>query len=215
MLAVPQIFERNGNEGRSMDLFTRLMTDRVIMLGSGIDDNVSQVVCAQMLFLDAQDSRKPIYLYINSPGGSVTDGLAIYDTMEFIEAPVTTVCMGQAASMGAFLLAAGKRRYSLPHGQILVHQPSSGVAGQCTDIQIHARQAQYYKDLLNGIIAEKCRKPMKTIAELTERDTFLTPQQALELGLIDGIIKRKADVRNLKGTRNDRKEGKDRHEQHN
>ena len=203
MLVVPQIFEMNGKEGRAMDLFARLMTDRVIMLCSGIDDDVSQVVCAQMLFLDAQDSKKPIYLYINSPGGNVTDGLAIYDTMEFIEAPVTTVCMGQAASMGAFLLAAGKRRYSLPHGQILIHQPSSGVAGQCTDIQIHAKQAQYYKDLLNGIIAEKCRKPVKTIAELTERDTFMTPQQAMELGLIDGILKHKADVRKLMKARND------------
>ena len=196
MLVVPQIFERNGKERRGMDLFARLMTDRVIMLGSGIDDDVSQVVCAQMLFLDAQDSKKPIYLYINSPGGNVTDGLAIYDTMEFIEAPVTTVCMGQAASMGAFLLAAGTRRYSLPHGHIMIHQPSSGVAGQCTDIQIHAKQAQYYKDLLNDIIAEKCRKPVSKIAELTERDTFMTPQQAMELGLIDGILKNTVDVRN-------------------
>ena len=203
MLVVPQIFERNGKEARGMDLFARLMTDRVIMLGSGIDDDVSQVVCAQMLFLDAQDSKKPIYLYINSPGGNVTDGLAIYDTMEFIEAPVTTVCMGQAASMGAFLLAAGKRRYSLPHGQILIHQPSSGVAGQCTDIQIHAKQAQYYKDLLNEILSKRSKKSVKEMADLTERDTYLTPKQALELGLIDGILKHKADVRNLKGAQND------------
>ena len=203
MLVVPQIFERNGKVRRGMDLFARLMTDRVIMLGSGIDDDVSQGVCAQLLFLDAQDSKKPIYLYINSPGGNVTDGLAIYDTMEFIEAPVTTVCMGQAASMGAFLLAAGKRRYSLPHGQILIHQPSSGVAGQCTDIQIHAKQAQYYKDLLNGILSKRSKKSVKEMADLTERDTYLTPKQALELGLIDGILKHKADVRNLKGAQND------------
>ena len=203
MLAVPHIFENRGSENRSMDLFTRLMLDRVILLGSGIDDDVSEVICAQLLFLDAQDNRKPIYLYINSPGGSVTDGLAIYDTMEFIEAPVTTVCMGQAASMGAFLLAAGKRRYSLPHGQILIHQPSSGVAGQCTDIQIHARQTQYYKELLNKIIAEKCHKPVAKIAELTERDTFLSPQQAVELGLIDGILTHKSDVRRQKGGSHD------------
>ena len=207
MLVVPQIFERNGKEGRAMDLFARLMTDRVIMLGSGIDEDVSQVVCAQLLYLDAQDSQKPIYLYINSPGGSVTDGLAIYDTMEFIEAPVTTVCMGQACSMGAFLLAAGKRRYSLPHGQILIHQPSSGVAGQCTDIQIHARQAQYYKDLLNEILSKRSKKSVVEMTGLTERDTFLTPQQAMEIGLIDGILKNKADIRQ-KGRANLQKKGR-------
>ncbi len=200
MLAVPNIFETNkkGGEGRSMDMFSRLLMDRIILLGSGIDDDVSEVICAQLLFLDAQDNKKPIFLYINSPGGSVTDGLAIYDTMEFIEAPLTTVCMGQACSMGAFLLAAGKRRYSLPHGQILIHQPSAGVAGQCTDIQIHAKQAQYYKDLLNEILSKRSKKSASEIAELTERDTFLTPQQAMEIGLIDGILTHKADVRNKK-----------------
>lgn len=197
MIAVPNISERSGGAMRSMDLFTRLMMDRIVMLASEINEDAAQIVCAQLLFLEAQDAKKPIYLYINSPGGSVTDGLAIYDTMEFINAPVTTVCMGQAASMGAFLLSAGKRRYSLPHGQILIHQPSSGVAGQCTDIQIHARQAQFYKDMLNEILAERSGQSVERMAEMTERDTYLTPQQALELGLIDGIIAHKSDISQL------------------
>lgn len=194
MIAVPKIFENSEGGTRSMDVFTRLLSDRIIMLTGAVDDDMAQVACAEMLFLDAQ-KQSPIYLYINSPGGSVTDGLAIYDVMMFVSSPVITVCVGQAASMGAILLATGNKRYSLPHGQIMIHQPSTGISGQCTDIQIYARQTQYYKEMLNEMLSSRTKKSVAEMAALTERDSYLTPEQALEIGLIDGIIRSRKEMR--------------------
>ena len=200
MLPVPHIAERNGKEMQSCDLFSRLLQDRIILMADDVTDDMATIVCAEMLFLDAQDPRKDIYLYINSPGGSVTAGLAIYDTMQFVSAPVTTCCYGCAASMGAVLLAAGApgRRFSLPHAQILIHQPSMGIRGMTTDIQIHARQAQYVKNLLAEIMASHSGLSVDDIFRHTERDTFLTAREAVEMGLIDCVIASKQDIRALR-----------------
>ncbi len=200
MLPVPHIAEYDGKEMRSCDLFSRLLQDRIIIMADEVTDDMATIVCAEMLFLDAQDQRKDIYLYINSPGGSVTAGLAIYDTMQFVSAPVATCCCGCACSMGALLLAAGApgRRFSLPHAQILIHQPSMGVHGMTTDIQIHARQAQYVKDLLAEIMASHSGQTVEDIARNTERDMFLTAQEAVKMGLIDRVISCKNDIRALR-----------------
>ena len=200
MLPVPHIAEQNGKEMRSCDLFSRLLQDRIIIMADEVSDDMATVVCSELLYLDAQDPRKDIYLYINSPGGSVTAGLAIYDTMQFVSAPVATCCYGCACSMGALLLAAGApgRRFSLPHAQILIHQPSMGVHGMTTDIQIHARQAQYVKDLLAGIMASHSGQSVEDIARNTERDMFLTANEAMGMGLIDKVISCKQDVRGPK-----------------
>ena len=181
---------------RSYDIYSRLLKDRIILLGTEIDDTVASLICAQLLFLESQDPEKEIYIYINSPGGSVTAGLAIYDTMKYITAPVSTLCMGMAASMGAFLLAAGTRgmRYALPHSTIMIHQPLGGYSGQATDVDIHAREMQRIKKMMNEILAENTGRDFDTVSTATERDNFLTPEAALEFGIIDKVLTSRSEV---------------------
>ena len=181
---------------RSYDIYSRLLKDRIILLGTEIDDTVASLICAQLLFLESQDPEKEIYIYINSPGGSVTAGLAIYDTMKYITAPVSTLCMGMAASMGAFLLAAGTRgmRYALPHSTIMIHQPLGGYSGQATDVDIHAREMQRIKKMMNEILAENTGRDFDTGSKATERDNFLTPEAALEFGIIDKVLTSRSEV---------------------
>ena len=190
MSLVPIVVEQTNRGERSYDIYSRLLKDRIVLLGSEVNDTVASLICAQLLFLESQDPEKEIYLYINSPGGSVTAGLAIYDTMRFITSPVATVCMGRAASMGAFLLAAGKpgMRFALPNSQIMIHQPSGGFQGQATDIEIHAREVLRLKERLNRMLADNTGRPYKDIVKATERDNFLTPEEAKELGIIDRVL---------------------------
>lgn len=190
MSLVPMVIETTGRSERAYDIYSRLLKDRIVLLGSEVNDTVASLICAQLLFLESQDPEKEIYLYINSPGGSVTAGLAIYDTMRFISAPVSTVCMGRAASMGAFLLSAGKpgMRYALPNSQIMIHQPSAGYQGQATDIEIHAREVLRLKERLNRMLAENTGRSFKDIVKATERDNFLTPEEARNLGIIDRVL---------------------------
>ncbi len=190
MSLVPYVVEQTGRGERSYDIYSRLLNDRIIMLGEEVNATTASLVVAQLLYLEGQDASKDISLYINSPGGSVTDGLAIYDTMQYIKCDVSTICMGLAASMGAFLLAAGAKgkRYSLPNSDIMIHQPSGGAKGQATDINIHAQHILKTKERLNKILSEKTGKPLDVIAADTERDNFMTAQQALEYGIIDKVI---------------------------
>ncbi|MBO4313238.1 MAG: ATP-dependent Clp protease proteolytic subunit [Desulfovibrio sp.] len=201
MPLVPTVIETTGRSERAYDIYSRLLKDRIILLGEEVTDHLAGLVCAQLLFLESQDPEKEIYLYINSPGGSVTSGLAIYDTMRYITAPVSTVCMGQAASMGAFLLAAGEKgsRFALPNSQIMVHQPSGGYSGQATDAEIHVREMLRLKDRLNRLLSENTGKPYEDIVRATERDNFLTPEEALELGLIDRVLVSRRDLAQEKG----------------
>ncbi|MCR5561945.1 MAG: ATP-dependent Clp protease proteolytic subunit [Desulfovibrio sp.] len=201
MPLVPTVIETTGRSERAYDIYSRLLKDRIILLGEEVTDHLAGLVCAQLLFLESQDPEKEIYLYINSPGGSVTSGLAIYDTMRYITAPVSTVCMGQAASMGAFLLAAGEKgsRFALPNSQIMVHQPSGGYSGQATDAEIHVREMLRLKERLNRILSENTGKPYEDIVKATERDNFLTPEEALELGLIDRVLVSRRDLAQEKG----------------
>ena len=187
---VPYVIEQTSRGERSYDIFSRLLNDRIIMLTDEVNDVTSSLVVAQLLFLEGQDPSKDISLYINSPGGSVTAGMAIYDTMQYIKCDVSTICMGMAASMGAFLLAAGTKgnRLSLPNSDIMIHQPSGGAKGQATDIMIHANYITKKKQLLNEILAERTGQSLETIMRDTERDNFMTAQEALEYGLIDKII---------------------------
>ncbi len=187
---VPYVIEQTSRGERSYDIFSRLLNDRIIMLTDEVNDVTSSLVVAQLLFLEGQDPSKDISLYINSPGGSVTAGMAIYDTMQYIKCDVSTICMGMAASMGAFLLAAGAKgkRLSLPNSDIMIHQPSGGAKGQATDIMIHANYITKKKQLLNEILAERTGQSLETIMRDTERDNFMTAQEALEYGLIDKII---------------------------
>ncbi len=187
---VPYVIEQTNRGERSYDIFSRLLNDRIIMLTDEVNDVTSSLVVAQLLYLEGQDPSKDISLYINSPGGSVTAGMAIYDTMQYIKCDVSTICMGMAASMGAFLLAAGTKgkRLSLPNSDIMIHQPSGGAKGQATDIMIHANYITKKKKLLNEILAERTGQPLETIMQDTERDNFMTAQEALEYGLIDRII---------------------------
>ena len=187
---VPYVIEQTSRGERSYDIFSRLLNDRIIMLTDEVNDVTSSLVVAQLLFLEGQDPSKDISLYINSPGGSVTAGMAIYDTMQYIKCDVSTICMGMAASMGAFLLAAGTKgkRLSLPNSDIMIHQPSGGAKGQATDIMIHANYITKKKQLLNEILAERSGQSLETIMRDTERDNFMTAQEALEYGLIDKII---------------------------
>ncbi len=187
---VPTVIETTGPSERAYDIYSRLLKDRIVLLGSEVNDAVASLICAQLLFLESQDPEKEISLYINSPGGSVTAGLAIYDTMRYITSPVTTVCMGRAASMGAFLLAAGEpgMRFALPNSQIMIHQPSGGFQGQATDIEIHAREVLRLKERLNRMLAENTRRPYEDVVKATERDNFLTPEEARELGIIDRVL---------------------------
>ena len=187
---VPYVIEQTNRGERSYDIYSRLLNDRIVMLTDEVNDVTSSLVVSQLIYLEGQDPTKDISLYINSPGGSVTAGMAIYDTMQYIKCDVSTICMGMAASMGAFLLAAGAKgkRLSLPNSDIMIHQPSGGAKGQATDIMIHANYITKKKKLLNEILAERTGQSLETITRDTERDNFMTAQEALEYGLIDKII---------------------------
>ncbi|WP_243310161.1 ATP-dependent Clp endopeptidase proteolytic subunit ClpP [Fundidesulfovibrio agrisoli] len=187
---IPIVIETTGRTERAYDIYSRLLRDRIILLGTPIDDHVANVICAQLLFLESEDPKKEVSLYINSPGGSVTAGMAIYDTMQFISCPVSTLCMGQAASMGALLLAAGAKgmRSALPNARIMIHQPSGGFQGQTTDIDIHAREIIRMRERLNEILAKHTGTDIEKIREDTERDYFMTAEDACKYGLIDKVI---------------------------
>ncbi len=187
---VPMVVEQTGRGERSYDIFSRLLNDRIIFLSDEVNDATASLVVAQMLFLEAQDPTKDISFYINSPGGSVTAGMAIYDTMQYIKCDVSTICIGMAASMGAFLLAAGTKgkRIALPHSEIMIHQPLGGAQGQASDIKIRAELILRTRDMLNKILSEKTGKPIEQIEKDTDRDNFMTAEQALEYGIIDRII---------------------------
>ena len=190
MSLVPYVVEQTSRGERSYDIFSRLLNDRIIFLSEEVNDTTAALIVAQMLYLEAQDPDKDIQFYINSPGGSVTAGMAIYDTMQYIKCDVSTICVGMAASMGAFLLAAGTKgkRIALPNSEIMIHQPLGGMQGQVTDIQIHAQRLGEIKKKLNEILAERTGKSYEEISRDTERDNFLTAQQALDYGLIDRVI---------------------------
>ncbi len=190
MALVPYVVEQTNRGERSYDIYSRLLNDRIVMLNEEVNSASASVVVAQLLYLESQDPTKDISLYINSPGGSVTDGFAIYDTMKYIKCDVSTICMGMAASMGAFLLAAGTKgkRIALPNSTIMIHQPLGGYKGQATDMEIHTRYMLDIKARLNQILAENTGKPLDIIKNDTERDNFMTAQQALEYGLIDKVI---------------------------
>ena len=190
MALVPYVVEQTTRGESSYDIYSRLLNDRIIMLTEEVNNVTASLIVAQLLYLEGQDSTKDISLYINSPGGSVTDGMAIYDTMQYIKCDVSTICMGMAASMGAFLLSAGTKgkRFALPNADIMIHQPSGGAQGQATDIMIHADHIIQTKKKLNTILSENTGQPYDVIARDTERDNFMTAQQALEYGLIDKVI---------------------------
>ena len=190
MNLVPMVVEQTNRGERSYDIYSRLLKDRIIFLGDTVDKTTANLIIAQLLFLEAEDPDKDISFYINSPGGSVTAGLAIFDTMNYIKPDVSTICVGMAASMGAFLLAAGAKgkRFALPNSEIMIHQPLGGVQGQASDIAIHARRIIEIKEQLNQILAERTGQPLERIAQDTERDNFMTAQQALEYGLIDHVV---------------------------
>ena len=190
---VPYVVEQTSRGERSYDIFSRLLNDRIVFLGEEVNDVSANLVVAQLLYLESEDPEKDIHLYINSPGGSVTAGMAIYDTMQYIKCDVSTICMGLAASMGAFLLAAGakNKRFALPNAEVMIHQPSGGAKGQATDIKIHADWILKTKEKLNNILSERTGQSLERIKEDTERDNFMTAQQALEYGLIDGIFDRR------------------------
>jgi ATP-dependent Clp protease protease subunit len=190
MSYIPYVVEQTGRGERSYDIYSRLLKDRIIMLSGEVNDQVASTIVAQFLFLEAQDPDKDIYFYINSPGGVITSGLSMFDTMNYIKPDIVTICMGQAASMGAFLLACGTpgKRYALPHARIMIHQPSGGAQGQSTDIQIQAQEIQRLKDTLNQILAEKTGKKAKQIEKDTERDNFMSSEEAVEYGLIDKVL---------------------------
>ncbi len=190
MSYIPYVVEQTGRGERSYDIYSRLLKDRIIMLSGEVNDQVASSVVAQLLFLEAQDPDKDIYFYINSPGGVITSGLSMFDTMNYIKPDIVTICIGQAASMGAFLLASGTKgkRYALPHARIMIHQPSGGAQGQSTDIQIQAQEIQRLKDTLNEILAEQTGKTAKKIEKDTERDHFMSSKEALEYGLIDKVL---------------------------
>ena len=190
MSFVPVVVEQSSRGERSFDIFSRLLRERIIFLGTPIDDMVANLVVAQLLLLDSENPEKDIMLYINSPGGSVTAGFAIYDTMQYIKSDVSTICIGMAASMGAFLLAAGKKgkRFSLPNSTIMIHQPLGGVQGQASDIKIHTEYLLNIKEKLNRILSENTGKPLEQVEKDTDRDNFLSADEAKEYGLIDGVM---------------------------
>ncbi|MBQ1407343.1 MAG: ATP-dependent Clp endopeptidase proteolytic subunit ClpP [Eubacterium sp.] len=194
MALIPMVLEQSDRGERSYDIYSRLLKDRIIILGEAVTDDLASLVVAQLLFLEAEDPDKDISIYINSPGGSVTAGMAIYDTMRYIKPDISTICVGQAASMGALLLSAGTKgkRYALPNAEVMIHQPliGGGLGGQATDIKIHSDWLQRTKDNLNRILSENTGKPIETVAADTERDYFMTAEQALEYGLVDKILER-------------------------
>jgi ATP-dependent Clp protease, protease subunit len=190
---VPTVIEQTHRGERGWDIFSRLLKDRIIFLGTPINDDIANVVIAQLLFLESEEPEKDIMVYINSPGGHVTAGLAIYDTMQYVRCDVATICMGQAASMGAFLMAAGTKgkRYCLPHSRVMIHQPLAGFQGQATDIDIHAREILKTRDTLNELLAKHTGQPVTKIKDDTERDYFMSADQAKEYGLVDEVITQK------------------------
>jgi len=187
---LPTVVEQSGRGDRAFDIYSRLLRERIIFLGSGIDDQVADAMVAQLLFLEAEDPEKDIQIYVNSPGGSVTAGLAIYDTMQQVAPDVVTICYGLAASMGAFLLSGGTKgkRLALPNARIMIHQPLGGAQGQAVDIEIQAKEILYLKETLNGLMSEHTGQPLETIAEDTDRDYFLSPAEAVQYGLIDRVV---------------------------
>ncbi|TAK08700.1 MAG: ATP-dependent Clp endopeptidase proteolytic subunit ClpP [Candidatus Manganitrophaceae bacterium] len=191
-MLVPMVIEQTTRGERAYDIYSRLLKDRIIFLGTAVDDNISNLIIAQLLFLEAEDPEKDINLYVNSPGGLVTAGLAIYDTIQYIKSPVSTICIGQAASMGALLLAAGTKgkRYALPNARIMIHQPMGGFQGQATDIDIHAREILRMRERLNEILAKHTGQPIEKIRTDTERDYFMSGDEAKVYGLIDEVIER-------------------------
>ncbi|MBA4537576.1 ATP-dependent Clp endopeptidase proteolytic subunit ClpP [Bacillus aquiflavi] len=192
MNLIPTVIEQTNRGERAYDIYSRLLKDRIIMLGSAIDDQVANSIVAQLLFLEAENPEKDISIYINSPGGSITAGMAIFDTMQFIKPNIQTICIGIAASMGAFLLAAGTKgkRYCLPNSEVMIHQPLGGAQGQATEIEIAAKRILFLRDKLNHILAERTGQPLEVIQRDTDRDNFMTAEKALEYGLIDHIISR-------------------------
>ncbi|MEN9406557.1 MAG: ATP-dependent Clp protease proteolytic subunit [Bacillota bacterium] len=192
MNLVPMVVEQSSRGERAYDIYSRLLKDRIVFIGAPIDDHLANLVVAQLLFLDAEDPEKDIHMYINSPGGSITAGMAIFDTMQFIKADVSTICLGLAASMGAFLLTAGhpKKRFALPNSEILIHQPSGGTSGQASDIKIHADRIIKMRQKLNEILAERTGQPVDKIERDSDRDYIMSADEAKEYGLIDKVIKR-------------------------
>ncbi len=193
---VPMVVEQTARGERAYDIYSRLLKERIIFLTGGVNDHVASLICAQFLFLEAENPAKDIALYVNSPGGAVTAGLAMYDTMQYIRPNIQTLCIGQAASMGALLLCAGAKghRFALPQSRIMIHQPSGGARGQASDIEIHAREILFVRERLNRIFSDHTGQPLDVIEENMERDTFMTPVQAREFGLIDEVVASRADV---------------------
>ena len=190
---IPMVVEQSSRGERAYDIYSRLLKERIVFLVGSLNDNVSTLITAQFLFLESENPKKEIYFYINSPGGLVNAGLGIYDTMQYIKSPVSTLCIGQASSMGSFLLAAGEegKRYSLPNSRIMVHQPSAGFQGQATDIEIHANEIMLLKKRLNAIYSKHTRRSVEEIKNALERDKFMTPQEAKEFGLIDKVVEKR------------------------
>jgi ATP-dependent Clp protease protease subunit len=192
----PYVIERSSRGERSYDIFSRLLMDRIVFLGTPINDDVANIIIAQLLFLDADNPDRDIHLYINSPGGSVSAGLAIYDTMQFLKSPVNTICMGLAASMGAFLLASGRagKRSALPHSRIMIHQPSGGYQGTAADIEIQAKEILYLRQKMNELMANHTGRPMEQIERDVDRDRFMSSEEAREYGIIDNIVAHRSEV---------------------
>jgi ATP-dependent Clp protease protease subunit len=190
MALIPMVIEQTGRGERAYDIYSRLLKERIIFLGTPVDDNIASLIIAQLLFLEAEDPDKDIYVYINSPGGIVTSGMAIYDTMQYVKPDIVTTCIGQAASMGAVLLAAGRKvkRFALPNARIMIHQPMGGVQGQATDIDIHAKEILKIRERLNEILAEKTGQPLEKIAKDTDRNFFMDVNEAKDYGIIDEIL---------------------------
>ena len=196
-MLVPTVIETTGRGERAFDIYSRLLKERIVFLTGEVNDEVASLICAQLLFLEAENPDKEISFYINSPGGVVTSGLAILDTMNYIKCPVSTVCMGQACSMGSLLLTCGEkgRRFALPNARVMIHQPSGGFQGQATDMEIHVKEILAIKKRLNQIYVEQTGKPLKEIEEAMERDNFMTAQEALKFGLIDAVIQKKEEIK--------------------
>ena len=202
MPLIPFVIEKSGREERAMDIYSRLLKDRIVFLGTQVNDEVANAIVAQLLFLQSEDPKADIHLYINSPGGSVTAGLAIYDTLQFLTCDVNTYCIGQAASMGAVLLAAGTKgkRYALPNARIMIHQPWGGVQGAATDISIQAKEILRLKDRLNEILAQHCHQSVETVAKDTDRDRFMSAEEAKTYGLVDEVVKSRKEIPSLAAT---------------
>jgi ATP-dependent Clp protease protease subunit len=199
----PYIIERSSRGERTYDIFSRLLMDRIVFLGAPINDDVANIIIAQLLFLDADNPDRDVYVYINSPGGLVSSGMAIYDTIQFMKAPVNTICMGMAASMAAFLLAAGRKgkRSALPHARIMIHQPSGGAQGTAADIEIQAKEILYLRKKMNDLFARHTGQTVQKIEQDVDRDRFMSSEEALEYGIIDKVIQAKAEVEGDGGTR--------------